>query len=339
MPVTKTLRTYIGNKYVQSLDAIDAKTDSNVVILSCFGPGDEIRFASFYRAMRERISSPSVVFTCEPRLAALLKRSYPDLSFVETRRTRSLASLSKPESYTDLPGSDLHVFADNVGWELVTSADRVTLTTDALGDLIDDYHSFPGEAYLRADPGMVQQWKGRLRQKNDRPLIGISWRSSLTTYSRNAHYLTIDALAPLFELTDAQFVNLQYDECSDELAWAESRYPGRVLHFADLDQYNDLDGVAALMTCLDLVIAPATTVVELAGALGRPTLLLSNSTVLHWRKRPGTASDVWHRSICHVEGDTLGSKQSLVAALTHTLLRHPLLSAGIDSQRRIALPA
>ena len=144
---------------------------------------------------------------------------------------------------------------------------------------------------------------------------------------------------PLFELTDAQFVNLQYDECSEELAWAESRYPGRLLHFADLDQYNDLDGVAALMTCLDLVIAPATTVVELAGALGRPTLLLSNSTELHWRKRPGTTSDVWHRSISHVEGDTLGSKQSLVAALTHALLRHPVLSADVGSQRRIPLPA
>jgi len=339
MPVTKTLRTYIGNKYIQSLDAIDPKADSNVVILSCFGPGDEIRFASFYRSMRERIPFASVTFTCEPRLAALLTRSYPDLSFVETRRTRSLASLAKVESYTDLPGSDLHVFADNAGWKLLTGADRVILTTDALGDLIDDYHSFPGEAYLRADPVLVQQWKSRLPRDNNRPLVGISWRSSLTTYSRNAHYLTIEELVPLFELTDAQFVNLQYDECSEELAWAESRYPGRLLHFADLDQYNDLDGVAALMTCLDLVIAPATTVVELAGALGRPTLLLSNSTELHWRKRPGTTSDVWHRSISHVEGDTLGSKQSLVAALTHALLRHPVLSADVGSQRRIPLPA
>jgi capsular polysaccharide export protein len=117
----------------------------------------------------------------------------------------------------------------------------------------------------------------------------------------------------IFSMGNVNFINLQYDECAEELAAIEKRYPGKIINFTELDQFNDLDGVAALMECLDLVVAPATTVVELAGALGRPTLLLSNSSELHWRKRED-GTDIWHRSVKHVEGVTLGDKRSLAAA-------------------------
>ena len=59
---------------------------------------------------------------------------------------------------------------------------------------------------------------------------------------------------------------------------------------------------------MDLMIAPATTVVELAGALGCPTWLLSNSSELYWRKIDDKGTDVWHNSIRHIEG-ILGDKR------------------------------
>jgi len=57
----------------------------------------------------------------------------------------------------------------------------------------------------------------------------------------------------------------------------------------------------------------------LAGALGRPTWLLSNSSEMHWRKRPGDGRDVWFSSISHIEGQVLGDKESLVASLKSAL--------------------
>ena len=74
-----------------------------------------------------------------------------------------------------------------------------------------------------------------------------------------------------------------------------------------------------------LRVAPATTVVELAGALDCPTLLLSNSPERHWRKRPGTMTDVWHGSVTHVEGRKPGDKNSLIVALHDALRSSPLL--------------
>jgi capsular polysaccharide export protein len=325
MRVTTILKSYLGERYVQSLPELSAAAPATTAVIACFGPGDEIRFASFYREMRANCGSGRVMFTCDPRLHGLLKRHYTELEFVPSARIRSLAWLTDFRQHNQLPGSDLHTFFDNAGWELVKGAEKVILTTDALGDVIEDYSSFSGTPYLKADPERIAAWRRRLSDFAGKPIVGLSWRSSLTTYSRNEHYLAVEDLVPLFEVENAQFINLQYDECSEELAWLEERFPGRVVNFPDLDQYNDLEGVAALMSCLDLVVAPATTVAELAGALGRPTLFLSNSSELHWRKLPGTKTDVWHRSLTHIEGEILGDKQSLVRALAFALCQDTLV--------------
>lgn len=336
MRAKNIIGAYTGTRYTQDLLGISAGKKS--LIIGFFGPGDEIRFASFYRAFASSSHSGNELkFTCDPRIHPLLARGYPELDFVPTARIRSLAWLDDLSSFKELPGSDLHTFFDNKGWQAVQQADKVSLVTDLLGDVIEGYESFSGEPYLKADPGQISAWSTRLEPWSDKPLIGLSWRSSLTTYSRNEHYLAIEDLVPLLELDGVQFVNLQYDDCAEELAWVEKHFPGKLINFPDLDQYNDLDGVSALMRNVDLVIAPATTVVELAGALGCPALLLSNSSELHWRKRPGSTVDVWHKSIRHVEGESVGDKASLVQAVHAELLQfvqnfHVRTKEQIDEQ-------
>lgn len=311
----KILKAYLAERYVQSAKDLREAGNKKILITAFFGPGDEIRFASLYSEMRALSGSDDVTFTCDPRLHELLRRSYPDIKFKPSGRIRSLAWLSDFSTFNELPGSDLHVFYDNEGWASAKAADRVTLTTDLLGDLLKGYESFRGGSYLKPAEYKASSWRERLAAiSRGAPVIGLSWRSSLTTYSRNEHYLSVQDLEPLFELQGVQFVNLQYDNCGPELQYLQSRYPGRIVDFEDLDQYNDLDSVAALLSCLDLVIAPATTVVELAGALGCPTLLLSNSSELHWRKRPGTQKDVWHNSVTHIEAAKLGDKKTLAEA-------------------------
>ena len=141
------------------------------------------------------------------------------------------------------------------------------------------------------------------------------------SYRRNEHYLAVEDLLPLFALEGVRLVNLQYDDCREEVAWLEERFPGRLLHFEDLDQFNDLDGVAALMECLDLVVSAGTAVFELAGALGRPTMLLTNSSEAYWRKVPGSRVDVWQNSVVHVEAPVLGDKKGLVLELASEIQR------------------
>ncbi|AKJ26825.1 capsular polysaccharide export system protein KpsC [Caldimonas brevitalea] len=308
------LRTYLGEKYVQDLASLSRGSPAKVAVLAYFGPGDEIRFAAFYEELRRRLVGPDLLITCDPRLHALLQRSFPLIQFVPVERLRNLHASNNAQNFKMLPGSDLHAVADNAGWALVNECDLVTLSTDPLGDLIDGYESFSGNPYLIPDPQKVKYWKSRLEGFKAKRIVGLSWRSSLATHARNEHYVFVEHLVPLLQLEDVQFVNLQYDDCATELAWIEERFPGKMWNPEGLDQYNDLDNVAALMHCLDLIVSPATTVIELAGSLGCPALLLSNSSELHWRKLPGSDVDVWHRSVRHIEGEFLGNKDSLMEA-------------------------
>jgi capsular polysaccharide export protein len=309
----RTLSVYLGERHRGSLVQA-ANHGGSVLIVANFGPGDEIRFASLYRQMRSICSNQEVTFTCDPRLHALFSRSYPDLVFLPVARARALSVKMDSQRYNLLPGADLHAYFDNAGWAAATAADNVVIVTDALGDVIEDRTSFIGAPYLRADSERIRSIRQRLLRMSEAPLVGLTWRSSLRSHARNEHYLKVDEIAQFATVPGVQFVNLQSDECDDELALLNKIFPKQIINLSDIDQYNDLDGAAAVMSSLDLVIAPATTPFELAAGLGVETWLLSNSSELHWRKCPGTDVDVWHNCLKHIEGERLGDKKSLVDA-------------------------
>ena len=66
------------------------------------------------------------------------------------------------------------------------------------------------------------------------------------------------------------FVNLQYDECGNELEQARAEFGVTLHHFSEVDMLDDLDETAGLMKALDLVISAQTAVSAQAGALGVP---------------------------------------------------------------------
>lgn len=53
-------------------------------MVSDFGIGDEIRFASIYADLLAR--KPGMTITCEPRLLTMLDRSFPGARFLLVRR-------------------------------------------------------------------------------------------------------------------------------------------------------------------------------------------------------------------------------------------------------------
>lgn len=292
----------------------------NVFFLSVFGPGDEIRAAQIYSEIANDPDFGRFSIACDPRLQSILQRSFPSIDFVPVARVLRHGVLRDINRYSQLPAYDLRYILDNGGHEHIMKCDRVVITVDLLAKYRRDYPDFHGEKYLTVDGKKAKTFRKQLPQ--DRLLIGINWRSSVSTYSRNLHYLTIEELAPIFGIEGVQFINLQYDECSSELAWVEERFPGKLINFSDLDQFDDIDGVAALMSELDLVIAPATTVAELAGACGVNTWLLSNTIELDGRKvSEGSLVDIWHNSMIHIEGAVRGDKESLVSSLQNRLVQ------------------
>ena len=72
-------------------------------MLSIFGPGDEIRFASIYNLLKKYYSFNNIIIACEPRLYDLCCRSFPQLQFVSVKRLRHNQSFDLKD-YNKLPG-------------------------------------------------------------------------------------------------------------------------------------------------------------------------------------------------------------------------------------------
>lgn len=207
------------------------------------GLGDEIMFASCIPDLAK--TGARCVLECDTRLVPLFSRSFPDVIVRGSSRLQV-------EWLTTVPTIDAQIAAG--------SLPKVFRPT------IDHFPKDP--AYLRADPERVAFWRSRLVLLGPGLKVGICWRSGLMTGERHRFYSRLSEWGEVFKTAGVHFVNLQYGECSAELAEAQSLFGVTITNFQDINLKDDIDDSAALMAGLDLVISAATAVSEIAGALG-----------------------------------------------------------------------
>ncbi|MHA7062752.1 tetratricopeptide repeat protein [Azospirillum argentinense] len=228
----------------------DGAAVSRLLVWREQGVGDELMFASCYPTLEDRVTAGrigQVILECDRRLVSLFSRSFP----WATVRAETTA-------------------AD--GTETLVPADcDAQIAAGALPRLLrPDLESFPARPWLVPDPARLATWRERLAALGPGLKIGIAWRSQLMTTERRAAYITLDAFAPLFAVPGVVLINLQYGDCAAEIDAAEARFGVPIHRWADLNLKDDFEGAAALTASLDLVIAPAVSTGELAGALGVP---------------------------------------------------------------------
>lgn len=136
--------------------------------------------------------------------------------------------------------------------------------------------------YLRAPPARIQQWAERLGHARGKK-VGIVWSSSARRelgYSR-LKSIPVDLLPSIIATPNIQFVSLQLGGMPTLATMGESGL--RVLDFSvDIKDFADTAGI---ISSLDLVVSIDTSVAHVAGAMGKPTLLLDRYNA-DWRWRP-----------------------------------------------------
>ena len=250
-----------------------------VLICAEQGIGDQIMFAAGIPALSKAIGSDgTLVLECAPKVMRLFARSWPDVR-IEPTRSKSGDGATIHASYGWLAG---HEPVDVVGF-----------MADLPRYLLDQC---TGDSYLSVDPSLLARWRTWLATLGSGPKIGINARSSLSSPHRDGRAPPIQAWREVFAaIPDACFINLQYDDQEGACWNAVQRETRTSINVPPgLDQFDDLDGVAALIAGLDLVIAAPTAVVSLAGAVGTPTLRLIRGT--DWSLF-GRAASPFHRSV------------------------------------------
>lgn len=190
-----------------------------------------------------------------PMVAALGARVLVEVPAELVRLTRSVPGVAGVVAGGEPASSDTHCALMSLPAMFATTLDTVPTAIP----------------YLTADTNSIATWRARLRA-DERPLVGLVWAggshhgdidSHLTDRRRS---LPDTALAPLGGIPGVHFVSLQRDART---------LPERPDMTDPMPSITDFADTAALVTCLDLVIAVDTAVAHLAGALGKTVWLLS----------------------------------------------------------------
>ena len=115
-------------------------------------------------------------------------------------------------------------------------------------------------AFLEPDPVRVAHWKKVLEAAPAGPKVGLLWKSAVGKDSRHRYFSPFAAWAPVLAQKGVTFVNLQYGDCSEELAAARQDFGVEIYTPPGIDLKQDLDDVAALSwdaSRLDLETAAA----------------------------------------------------------------------------------
>lgn len=225
------------------------------------GIGDELLFLSCLPDLLA--DGPTPVVEADPRLHPLLARSFPGLTLIDRQvRAEGVGAVYDYTQVVPALGLTSHIPAGDL--PVRYRRDRSRPPTRG--------------GYLRSDPSQVARWRERMAGITaEGPLIGLCWRSMMRSGVRSAYYAELPELLPILRVAGYRFVCLQYDECQDELDALHQDHGIDLWRPADLDQREDLDGVAALISALDGVISTATSVCVLAAAVGCPTVRLAAS--------------------------------------------------------------
>lgn len=180
-----------------------------------------------------------------------------------------------------------------------------------------DLDSIPAQVpYLRADITRLRKWEQRLAERAHpgRLRVGLAWSGNPTHNNDLNRSIALATLAPLYS-RGTSFVSLhQQVRERDAAALAQSG----VIHFgADLEDFAD---TAALVRNLDLVISVDTSVVHLAGALGKPVWVLL-PRVPDWRWLLEREDSPWYPNARLFRQHKPGDWGAVVERVTHALMQ------------------
>jgi tetratricopeptide (TPR) repeat protein len=253
------------------------------------GLGDEIMFAS---CLPELIAaSRNCVIECSGRLAGLFGRSFPT----------ALVRAMKPEMASQT-NDDVDV---QIAMGSVPKFRR---------QCIADFPRHHG--YLIADPDCVERWRQRLGALGNGLRVGISWRGGTQETRSPVRSLPLDEWAPILKVGEVHFVDLQYADHGHEIDQAQMRHGVRIHSWPETG--DDFEETAALVSALDLVVSVCTTVIHLAGALGKPVWVMAPYSP-EWRYGMEGQAMPWYPSATIFRQPAYGNWRPVIEAVAQSL--------------------
>lgn len=213
------------------------------------GIGDELRYGSMVQDLKDM--GCDVTYEVTEKLIPLWKHSYPWADI-------------QPEGDIECRGDENYAHFD-YQIPVISLAPLVRSTVEAYDEL--------QKPWLGRFPEIEEKIRKDLKAKPDELVVGICWRSFNMSPTRARFLFADKQLAPLKDLPNVKWVNVQYDAGLDEVNSA--RESGLdIYHYTDIDQKDDLVTASGLLGACDLVVTVGGSVGDLCGGLGVPMVYI-----------------------------------------------------------------
>lgn len=224
------------------------------------GFGDMIMFARYLPELQKRCKK--IILKPQKALVQLFKDNFPDVEIM---------NLFYEE---DKINFDVHLPFLSLPYVLGLNNEEVFMHHDK---------------YLKAVPEKVQYYKENFFN-NDKFKIAIKWQGN--TYYETDRVINVEAFAPLFDLPNVKIYSAQTFEGSEEFEKLSSKYD-----ITDLaSSFKNFSDTAGALENVDLVICSDTSLAHLAGAMGKPCIVLLPYNY-NWRWHMDLTRCDWYDSV------------------------------------------
>jgi hypothetical protein len=169
-----------------------------------------------------------------------------------------------------------------------------------------EYPGISGSPYFTAMPANIPR-RGQLN-------VGLVWRGNPKYTRDHLRSMPFEMLVPLFDLPEAAFYSLQVGPASTETT--NIGFDGFV---ADLQPFmKSWAQTARVIEALDVVVTVDTAVAHLAGALGKPVIIMVTQGC-DWRWHRESERTAWYNSAQIIRQTQQDEWKPIVARVRHKL--------------------
>jgi tetratricopeptide (TPR) repeat protein len=286
------------NRFKQPIWDGSNLTGKTILVHAEQGLGDSIHFSRFLPIVVQKAGK--VILEVQSELVRLFK---------QTKMLEGIEIVPRERKSGPILPFDTHLPLMSLPWVLK----RLDPTKD---------HDVVKPPYIFPNPELVEQWKSRI-QDNGRLKVGLAWAGSKTNKNDRHRSITLSMLAPLGRVPNVDIYNLQLGKPGEQAA-----NPPEGMKLIDLTpMIGDFADTTAMVQNLDLIVSVDTAIIHLAGAMGKPVMVMLQYTPdFRWLLQGDTTP--WYPSVRFIRQTKFGVWEDVIERTASEMAAFKPAAAG-----------
>lgn len=256
--------------------------DKTLLVWTEQGLGDSLMMMRYLSMVKSRFGVSKLIVYCEPTLMRTIA-CIPSVDQIVSKDHRDVGQYDFHCSLFSLP----HYFETTLG--SIPSTDR----------------------YVQVPSAIDRKWKQKFASYEGLK-VGFSWTGNKQNQTNSKRSIAPQQLVPLIHTPGITAFNLQFPSIPEEFKEGKIRIADHMVECSDVME------TLGLINNLDLVISVCTSVVHMAGAIGKEAWLM-NKFESDWRWSTGVGTAPWYNSVTMFTQPEAGDWKSVIDLLGNSL--------------------